>query len=193
MMKSIVAHGLTNSFAVTALAAIVAPVQANEVLAGHDLWTTPPGGAVEDFGGGNTPDPNDDAPPIPPSFFDPGSDPFLGQVDFVGVPIPLFLGQPTGGADTIVERLTDTNFGTGTTDTIQIELVALSLTSIAPITVTYGGTNPELWDISVSTSGAPSLGSMTITHDQPEISPVASTEGWWFDEDPHPQFSKQIP
>jgi hypothetical protein len=43
---------------------------ANEVLAGDDLWVTPPGGAFHDFAGD----------PIPADFFYPGSDPFFSNV-----------------------------------------------------------------------------------------------------------------
>ena len=127
--------------------------QAAEVQPGFDLWRTPPGGAVEDFGGA--------VPPIPADFFFPGSAPFVGVVDFEGEPIPDFLGEPTGGADTIVARLGAP--AADPVDTIDIELVALSLRSVGPIIV--GGPGPPLWDVLVTTSpAAPSMGEMTIEH-----------------------------
>ncbi len=132
----------------------VPTVTAQDVLPGFDLWTTPPGGATHDFAGD----------PIPADFFGPGSDPFTGFVGFVGVPIPTHAGQPTGGADTIVERLAPAPLDGGPA-AIPIELVALSLTSVSPITVTFnGGQNPEQWAIDVAVGGtAPSGGGMTIT------------------------------
>jgi hypothetical protein len=135
----------------------------NDVLAGHDLWTTPPGGAVEDFGGSAV-------PPLPADFFGPGSDPFVGVVNFTGEPIPSFDGQPTGGADTIVERQANAILpGNGSSDTVPIEIVALSLVSTEPITVTFnGGQNPTEYDVHVELSGAPSLGSMQINQQTAE-------------------------
>ena len=49
-------------------------------------------------------------------------------------------------------------------DTVPIELVDLSLTSVAPITVTYvGGQQPELWDVHVAlTPSTQSVGFMTL-------------------------------
>ncbi len=54
--------------------------------------------------------------------------------------------------------------GVGTQDTIPIEIVALSLQSAQPITVTYnGGMDPELWDVQVCLSDSgQQQGSMTI-------------------------------
>jgi hypothetical protein len=75
-----------------------------------------------------------------------------------------FCGQdplPTldGFADCVVERSTDpsctNNFDSnndGQVDTVDIEIVALSLRSTEPITVDTGG-GPELWDIQVDLSG----------------------------------------
>jgi hypothetical protein len=52
----------------------------------------------------------------------------------------------------------------GSSDTIDIEIVALSLVGTEPITVTYGGTNPELWDVEMALSSGYSqtTGTMTI-------------------------------
>jgi len=69
-----------------------------------------------------------------------------------------------GNTDTIVERLDGINpFNVGDTDTIDIEIVALSLVSVDPITI---GTAD--FDLDVTLSGNPQvIGSMTITHGQP--------------------------
>jgi hypothetical protein len=89
---------------------------------------------------------------LPPDFFGPGSDPFDGRIYFEGVPIPDYAppGGPTytglGPTSTIVERREDAG-GEGYPDTIEIEIVELSLVSVAPITVTYGGGSPEAWDV----------------------------------------------
>jgi hypothetical protein len=120
---------------------------------------------------------NFSATPIPADFFDPGSDPFHGIMHMRGEPLAasaLCPPPPTlcpdddlNVFDTVVERLgTAVLPGLGSTDTIDIELVELSLRSIAPSTVTYnGGLNPELWDVEAcnSPSGSPP-GTMTITH-----------------------------
>lgn len=102
---------------------------------GIDAWTTPGGGSTAtDFS----------ATPLPADFFDPGSDPFVGQILFKGNTNAL--GNPAfGPVDTIVERQApaDLTGGCPTQDTIPIQIVALGLTSISPITVTYnGGQNP---------------------------------------------------
>ncbi len=85
--------------------------------------------------------------PIPADFFDPGSDPFDGD---------LGLGGSVSGADTLVERLGDLDLSglAPTAATVPIQLVELSLQSCAPITVTFGGGSPEDWDVDVDLSGA---------------------------------------
>ena len=124
-----------------------------DVLPGLDLWTTPPGGAFEDFAGN----------PIPADFFAPGSDPFSGTVNFVGQPSPFF--PP---ADTAVQRIfTAILPAIPSSDTIPIVLEELSLVSIAPITVTFnGGMTPEDWDVEVGLSSfqPQPTGQMTINH-----------------------------
>ncbi len=100
---------------------------------------------------------------IPPDFFGTGSDPFFGTINVMGAIID---GELKGTADTIIERLQAAELpSTGPfEDTIDIELVALSLQSSAPITVSFfqGGIS-ELWDVDVRLS--PTVGSsgqMTI-------------------------------
>ena len=124
---------------------------------GVDLFTTPDGGTTDqDFAG----------MPIPPGFFGPGSDPFTGVIVYGGQPLATAPPGAIFPADTIVERL-DTALlgGPGTQDVIPIEIVALHLVSVQPITVTYnGGMNPQLWDVqSCLSSAAPQqVGSMAI-------------------------------
>lgn len=154
-------------FALAVLMASAGPVVATDVAAGIDLFQSPPGSSfTDDFNsgaGGN---------PIPADFFDPGSDPFDGSIGLDGDPFPYSGNGPClAPADTIVERLTDAPFlGCPEAVDIPIQIVALSLVSTAPITVTYnGGLNPELWDIRACLSDLPQqIGNMTIQHDCPD-------------------------
>ncbi|MBI4720481.1 MAG: hypothetical protein HY770_04540 [Chitinivibrionia bacterium] len=133
---------------------------ADNALAGYDLLQTVPGLTYRHFSGPFA---------IPGGFFDPGSDPFEGTVALRGEPLPGFSecsSFPLGNVDTIVRRKTDAFVPIPpATDVIPIELVALSLVSVAPITITYSAGSPELWNLEVTLSRAvPSAGTMTINH-----------------------------
>ena len=132
--------------------------------------------------------------PLPPGFFAPGSDPFGGPMVLQGGP-PLVASSPiiftpagplTGGSlsqvvipvatggDTSVRRLGPANLPDGGSDTVPIELVALSLVSVNPITVTYnGGMNPEQWIVQMTVPGPQPMGSMTISR-------IGSSDGGTF-------------
>jgi hypothetical protein len=71
----------------------------------------------------------------------------------------------TGTADTVVRRPTAAVLpGVSSTDTIPIELVGLSLVSVEPITVTYGGGSPQQWDVAAGLSSViPPQGQMMIS------------------------------
>jgi subtilisin-like proprotein convertase family protein len=91
-------------------------------------------------------------PPIPPDFFDPGSEPFQGLVCLEGDPIATAFGN----TDTVVRRLGNP-VGLldppGSNGSVPIEIVALSLVSCQPITVTYSNGNlPQQWNIAVDLS-----------------------------------------
>ena len=95
-----------------------------------------------------------DTTPIPADFFGPGSDPFDGLMCLQGVPLGI---SGTGDADTQIERAADPfdrcALPSATPATVDIEIVALSLEGVAPITVTYnGGSDPEQWDVAVDLS-----------------------------------------
>jgi hypothetical protein len=140
------------------------------ILPGHDLFETPEGpDTYMDFS----------TVPIPADFFGPGSDPFTGTVVLKGKPLNTTPDSILGPTDTIVKRTSQAELPTcGSTTTVDIEIVALSLTSASPITVTYnGGQNPELWDVDVclSSDTAQSPGSMTINHDCPEGGTFSAT------------------
>ncbi len=107
---------------------------------------------------------------IPPGFFGAGSDAFTGNVSFGGVPFGYSQvggnpspGNYTGTTDTIVQRMGAADLSSGSA-TVQTELVALSLMSVNPITVTYnGGMSPSFFDVFVDISHSlPSMGNMTI-------------------------------
>jgi hypothetical protein len=130
---------------------------AADVLPGYDLFETGTP-TYQDFFG---------AMAIPPDFFGPGSDPFEGQVAFKGDPLGSFPACPgnIGRTDMIAQRPVAAVLpGPGSSDVIPIEIVALSLVSVSPITVTYyGGTSPELWDVRMGLSTfVPSAGTMTV-------------------------------
>ncbi len=139
------------AFVVVAVALIAAPAQAAEppVPPGTDYWKTISG--QFDFA----------TNPIPANFFGPGSDPFIGPVQLEGN--PLNFGS-FGDADTLVERLDEVDpppFPAETT--VDIEILALSLTSIAPIEVNESS-GTSLWDVSVELDPTtPMLGQLEIT------------------------------
>ncbi len=105
-----------------------------------------------------------DETPLPPDFFNPGSDPFWGPIMLGGAGAPLL-------ADTVVSRTNEMCFPEPlpSAATVPIELVSLSLVSCQPITVSYnGGQNPQQWDVSVDLSVIPSpQGTMTAVKTYP--------------------------
>jgi hypothetical protein len=137
-----------------------------------DAWTTNLFNAVcHEFGIGS------ESPAIPADFFGDGSDSFTGHVCLRGEPLgPISLpGYPPdldfGQADTLVRRFPDPsrdpsrdasgdpfdrcNVPSPTPATVSTEVVALSLVSTSPITVTYNGGSDELWDVAVTLSEIP--------------------------------------
>ena len=130
---------------------------AQDIEPGHDLFQTDP-------------DTTWDHMMIPADFLDPGSDPFDSTVPLQGNPpvdLPACPNDDLSQTDTIVRRLTTAPVANpGDQATIDIEIVALDLVGIQPITVTYnGGQDPEEWSIRVDLDAiAPQPpGTMTIT------------------------------
>lgn len=125
------------------------PAHADTIPAGFDLFETDPQSTHMDLA-------------LPAGFFGAGSDPYTGFVKFSGVPLGSFDGKNVGDADTIVQRKASVN--PAPSDTVPIEIVALSLISVEPVTVTYnGGATSEVWDVKVDLSPSlPSVGQMTI-------------------------------
>ncbi|MBI5396177.1 MAG: PEP-CTERM sorting domain-containing protein [Verrucomicrobia bacterium] len=139
--------------------AAAGPASADNVLPGYDLFVTPAptmGTSAWHFA----------INPLPASFFDPGSDPFSGTVLFQGEPLSTPLAPWPG--DTLVRRPSTAILPTvPSADSIPIEIVALNLVSVNPITVTYGLGAPEQWDVRMTlTNAAP--GAMTISHTAPD-------------------------
>lgn len=118
-------------------------------------------------------------PSIPSGFFDPGSEPFTGQIKLRGQ--PLDIGN-LGNTDTVVQRTADPFQQTdppGTTGTVPIEIVALSLVSVEPIIITYPPSSmrpPELWNVTVGLSSVtPPAGSLTATKTHPNGGTFSAT------------------
>lgn len=128
---------------------------------GDDVWSTPcGGGAYVDFSGN----------PIPANFFGPGSDPFTGNIQLGGLPIPIVppLVPGAGHVDTVVRRGgTTPGFTCGSPpETVPIEILSLSLTSCSPIIISFdGGTSTQIWNVRVCLSGPQTAGTMTISHE----------------------------
>jgi hypothetical protein len=141
-------------------AGVILPFAASAVVVppGYDLLQTIAGPTHQDFG----------PTPIPQDFFNPSSDPFDRDVPLQGFPfgmLPICGTTLIGFTDTVIERKAAMSLpNIGDTDVVPIEIVALSLTSVNPITVTYnGGQNPELWRLELYRSQlGPSPGTMTV-------------------------------
>ncbi len=163
-----------------------------DIVAGSDGWTTAPGTVASEFCSTcpACPTPPCEGNPIPLDFFGPGSDVFDNVILLEGDPLD---EEASGTIDTIIERLNDAVLlGCPSEDIIQIEIVALSLVSSEPITVTFnGGQDPQAYDVRVCLSdchflqlpdpACPALqagdlvGGMTIQHNCPAGGTFGST------------------
>jgi hypothetical protein len=98
------------------------------------------------------------SPPIPSGFFSPGSQPFFGQVCYAGEPLGATPFGDFNVADTLVRRPAGDPFGSrcaipGYEIDIPIEIVALNLVSLQPITVQYPPPRPpEQWNVRLGLS-----------------------------------------
>jgi hypothetical protein len=119
----------------------------DDINPGFDYWSCPDANFAFGGGGGGC------LPPVPADFFGPGSDPFDGIIYCTGE-----TPEPVPHPDTVVQRTSQGHVPPPypSSDTIDIEIIALSLVSVAPITVTQnGGQDPEQWDVEVDLSGIP--------------------------------------
>ena len=110
-------------------------------------------------------------PPIPADFFDPGSDPFTGQITLRGRPFDI---DNLGNTDTLVQRRADPVQPVdppGAMGSVPIEIIALSLVSVQPMIITYPPTSmlpPEMWSVSVGLSQMTQpVGSLSATKTHP--------------------------
>lgn len=146
--------------------------------AGDDCWSTQPGSTftippipADFFGPGSDPFPGEAIDvlglPVPAAtcncqdtmpmgWNEPHSDPGEPGNMLIQTHVP----GTSGPYDTCIQRLEDELFGggVGVPDTIEIELVALSLQSVSPITVTFGSGPAAQFDVSFTLETAPSAG-----------------------------------
>ena len=154
-----------------ALALLTSLATAQVVPAGDDGWMT-----VRKRGTtGTTVDLS--STPIPADFFYPGSDPYAGEFALKGLELDSNMPGALAGVDTIVRRLLPTiPLLPGMSDSVPIEIVALSLVSCEPITITGTGLDEEWMVHSSLSSLVPQLpGSIRITRTHPD--------GGFFDSD----------
>lgn len=132
---------------------VAAPVMAADrvIQNGIDVWVTKGDGRTfVDFARN----------PVPAGFFCSSSAPFTDRVAFQGVPIVTGTPGALGKADTIVQRLDDAAFDKRGVATTRIQVRALSLASIEPISTACGKFN-----LSVSLDGVQPTTRMRIVRD----------------------------
>ena len=140
------------------------PASASDVNPGHDLYQ-----AVADLSSHTFVD-----NPIPADFFDPGSDPFIGNVFFQGGQIDPLSGCAADdlfGIDAVIRRPDPAVLPViPSSDQVPIEIVELRLVSVSPVQVTYGGGSPEDWIVKVElTPSVPQpLGQQWFFHTDPD-------------------------
>jgi hypothetical protein len=122
-----------------------------------------------------------DMPPIPADFFNPGSLPFTGAIQVRGCPQPFDNGQifvpETANVDTIVQRSAPidlTSDPIGSTATVDVEIIALSLSGIEPIQVQDPTGGSEPWLMAMGLSDNQQTGSMTVVKTHPTGGEVES-------------------
>jgi hypothetical protein len=142
------------------LACAVSVRAGGPIAPGDDIFSTPCGGGTHDY------------EPIPAGFFTSTSGSvskvYIDGIELGGVPLAINPPiNPSADVDTVVRRLAGTSagFACGASETVPIEIKALSLTSCAPIAVQYEDGTSEDWDVSVCLSPTQTLGSMTINHE----------------------------
>jgi len=102
-----------------------------------------------------------DKDPIPKGFFCSKSAEFTGLVVLQGRPLATGIPGELGGADTIVQRLDDAEFGPNGEATTRIQLKALQLESVAPIKTACGD-----FQVRVTLSGTQPTTKMRIIKDK---------------------------
>lgn len=102
---------------------------------GIDVWATSDDGSTFiDFA----------KTPIPAGFFCAGSAPFTGRVEFRGEPLVTGTPGALGRTDTIIQRLDDAAFNKRGVAVTRIQVRALSLKSLSPISTSCGKFNASV-------------------------------------------------
>jgi hypothetical protein len=128
MMRRSVRTVAAGAVAILVLVAAGAAFAAEPVQKGVDLWMTVAGRAQTSFA----------EEPIPAGFFCPGSQPFTGAIAFKGLPLATSPVKGLGKIDTVVRRLDDAVFNDKGEATTRLQLMALSLESVAPVETSCG-------------------------------------------------------
>ncbi|MFQ5589938.1 MAG: thrombospondin type 3 repeat-containing protein, partial [Phycisphaerae bacterium] len=126
-----------------------------------DSWTTISSGQTQTMQ-------KFEADPLPQGFFDfngQSCEAFSGEIVLEGVPIDPIASQ----ADTVVRRFgdpIDPDDAVGTEGSVEIEIIALSLQSVQPITVVCDGADTS-WNVAVNLSDAAApRGTLTATKER---------------------------
>lgn len=119
---------------------------------GIDTWVTPADGSTFYSFANN---------PIPADFFCSGSAPFNGRVVFRGEPLVTGVSGALNKADTIVQRLDDAAFDRQGRAVTRVQLRALSLAGVAPITTRCGK-----FTVAASLDGPQPITKMLIVRDR---------------------------
>lgn len=106
---------------------IALPATAQTIPKGTDALATADG-SVADFS----------LDPLPADFFCPGSAPFTGVIDFVGLPLSTNPPGIVGDADTIIARLAPADLSGGTA-TVPVKVEAVSMRSRDLVVINCGG------------------------------------------------------
>jgi hypothetical protein len=127
-------------------------VVAHRTAARGDLNVVPPGKMFLSVPSGNLNFSKKKGTTIPRDFFGPGSKTFKGNVALQGASVGEIDGFHAGDSSLVIERLGELDFGTSlpSTVTVDIDLVALSLASVEPITVKYKDGSTQQWDVAVT-------------------------------------------
>lgn len=119
-----------------------------------DTDCIPPGPECLQVAGGHWTFGSAEVPAIPQGFFHPGSEPFVGRIELFGGSGPLVLQRPVPICHAVGDPPA----------TVPIELVQLSLQSVAPIVIPGAG----LWNLEIHSATPNTPGTLTLDRSQLE-------------------------
>jgi hypothetical protein len=98
---------------------------------------------------------------IEQDFFGPGSDEAWTEIYLKGAPLETEDGSSLGAGDTIIQLPGGVDFPEDHVEPrmVSAQILAISLEGSQPLTVTYHGANPELWEVRICKSASPLAGS----------------------------------